>query len=82
MSILFWILVAHTGIWALGAFIANLFSPNLWSETTMRDKFIGYLTAEGQLWRALSTIIKHRKRLLEIRAKKRKDRKQPGECDD
>ena len=71
MSILFWILVVHTGIWALGALITNLFSPNLWSETTMRDKFIGYLTAEAQLWRALSTIIKHRKRLLEILVKKR-----------
>ena len=82
MSILFWIFVVHTGIWVLGAFTANLFSPNLWSETTMMDKFIGYLTAEGQLWRAIITIIMHRDKLLEIRAKKRKDRKQPGECDD
>ena len=82
MSILFWILVGHTCVWALGAWITNLFSPNLWSETTLEDKFIGYLTAEKQLWRALVTIIKHRKRLLEIRAKKRKERKQTGECDD
>jgi len=82
MSILFWILVIHTGIWTLGALITNLFSPNLWSETTLEDKLMGYLTAEKQLWRALTTIIKHRKRLLEIWAKKRKDRKQTGECDD
>lgn len=82
MSILFWILVIHTGIWALGALTANLFSPNLWSETTTEDKVVGYLTAEAQLLRALATIVKHRKRLLKIRTKKRKDRKQTGECDD
>jgi len=71
MSILFWILVIHTGMWAIGALITNLFSPNLWSETTLEDKLIGYMTAEAQLFRALATIIKHRKRLLEILAKKR-----------
>lgn len=75
MSILFWVLVAHTGIWVLGALTANLFSPNLWSETTIRDKFIGYLTAEGQIFKALVTIWAVRKRLWKIWVGRWKEKK-------
>ena len=79
MPILFWILVTHTIIWAIGSLMANVFSPNLWSETTLEDKFIAYLSAEAQLLRAIVTIVKHRKRFYKIWSEKRNARKQTGE---
>ena len=75
MTTWYWIFIAHTGIWAVGAVIANLFSPEAWSKSTLEDKFRGYLTAEAQLFRALATIWHVRKRLIGVWVKKWKARR-------
>jgi len=75
MTIWYWALIAHTAIWGLGAILANLFSPKSWSESTMSEKFNGFLTAELQLFKALVTIWVVRHRLFAVWSKKWRERK-------
>ncbi len=70
MTLLYWIFIAHTGIWAIGALITNLFNPESWEKTTPIDKLTGYLKAEIQLYNALATMWVVRKRLFRVWSKK------------
>ena len=63
MSILFWVLVAHTGIWAVSSSLVIFFSPILWDETSFSDKVVGYFAAEQQLYRGIKALILYRKKL-------------------
>jgi len=76
MKLLYWLLIAHTGIWAMSAIITNLFNSESWTNTTLEDKFKGYLKAELQLFNALVTIWAVRGRLFKIWSKKWRERKQ------
>jgi len=75
MSILFWILIGHTGIWMLMAIITNLLSPEVWSESTAGEKVVSYLTAELQLLKFISITIKIRKRIFALWVRKWRERK-------
>ena len=61
MSILFWVFVAHTLIWAISAAMTNLFSPDIWDETTLKEKIMWYVFAERQLYRGIYCLIKYRR---------------------
>lgn len=74
MSIWCLVLIIHTGIWAITAVIANLFSPEVWSEATTGDKLISYLTAEIQLLKFISITIKIRKRIFKLCVRKWRER--------
>ena len=74
MAIWCLILIIHTGIWALMSIIANLFSPQVWRESTIRDKIVSYITAELQFIKFISTTIKIRKRIFALWARKWRER--------
>ena len=74
MPLIFWILIIHTGIWALISIIINLLSPQLWDEATTGEKIVGYFLAELQLLKFISISIKIRKRIFALWAKKWRER--------
>jgi len=63
MAIWCWILIGHTICWAISSSLVNFFSPELWDETSLGDKVIGYFVAERQLYRGIKVLILYRKKL-------------------
>jgi len=75
MTILIWIFIAHTVIWAITSMIASSVKPEEWEELSFGAKIFSFFMAERQLVYILQASFKYLKALMVIWKIKRLRRK-------